>query len=104
MEAPEMYDIDDFVQYNKYDIILTVLYGSSVNQIHLEVYFTPDEAYLAYNVLNKKIEELVRINSSISLSLVCRNKDNEIVRHGVSGVVGIQHNVPKFMETLDEIE
>ena len=105
MEALEMHDEEyEYVQYNKYDIILTVVYGSSINQIHLEVYFTPDEAYTAFNVLNKKIEELVRVNSPISLSLVCRNKEGEIIRHGVSGVVGIQHNVPKFMETLDEID
>ena len=105
MEAPEMHDdIDAFVQYNKYDIILTVVYGGNINQIQLEVYFSPEEAYSAYNVLNKKIEELVRVNSPVSMSLVCRNRDGEIIRHGVSGIVGIQHNVPKFMETLDEVE
>jgi hypothetical protein len=36
------------------------------------------------------------------MSLVCRNKDGEIIRHGITGIVGIQHNIPKFTETLDE--
>ena len=105
MEVQAMYDdVEEFVQYNKYDIVFTVLYAGSVNQIQMEVYFTPEEAFNAFALLNKKIEEMVRINTSISMSLVCRNKEGEIIRHGISGVVGIQHNVPKFMETLDEID
>lgn len=103
MEAQEMYDeLEEFVQYNKYDIIFTVLYAGSVNQIQLEVYFTPEEAYKAFNILNKKIEELVRINSPVSTSLICRNKEGEIIRHGITGIVGIQHNIPQFSEVLDE--
>ena len=78
-----MYDEDileeDFVQYNVYTIIFTVLYAGSVNQIQLEVYFTPEEAYKAFIILNKKIEELVRVNSSIAMSLVCRNKDGDVI-------------------------
>lgn len=105
-EVPEMYDEDileeDFVQYNVYNIIFTVLFGGSVNQIQLEVYFTPEEAYKAFIILNKKIEELVRVNSPIAMSLVCRNKDGEVIRHAISGIVGIQHNIPQFTETLDE--
>lgn len=95
-------DTEDFSQYSRYDIIFTVLYAGSVNQIQMEVYFTPDEAFKAFDVLNKKIEEMVRINSSVSLSLVCRNKEGKIIRHGITGIVGIQHNIPKFTETLDE--
>lgn len=106
MEAQAMYDEDmideDFVQYNAYDIIFTVLYAGSLNQIKLEVYFTPEEAFNAFKLLNKKIEELVRLNTSVALSLVCRNKEGEIIRHGISGIVGIQHNIPQFSEVLDE--
>lgn len=103
MEVQAMYDeVEEFVQYNKYDIVFTVLYAGSVNQIQMEVYFTPEEAFNAFALLNKKIEEMVRLNTSISMSLVCRNKDGEIIRHGITGIVGIQHNIPKFTETLDE--
>ena len=106
MEVQAMYDEDmideDFVQYNAYDIIFTVLYAGSLNQIKLEVYFTPEEAFNAFKLLNKKIEELVRLNTSVALSLVCRNKEGEIIRHGISGIVGIQHNIPQFSEVLDE--
>ena len=106
MEVQAMYDEDmleeDFVQYSAYDIIFTVLYAGNLNQIKLEVYFTPEEAYKAFHILNKKIEELVRVNNAVAMSLVCRNKEGEIIRHGISGIVGIQHNIPQFSEVLDE--
>lgn len=104
MEVQEMYNEEELiedVQYNRYDIIFTLLYGSAVNQLKLEVYFTPEEAFKAFQVVNKKIEELVKLNSPISMSLVCRNSDGEVIRHGISGIVGIQHNIPQFLEVME---
>lgn len=103
MEAQVMYDeLEREIEQNKYVIIFTLLHAGSLNQLQLDVYFTNEEAYKAFQLLNKKIDELVRTNSSIALSLVARNKDGEVIRHGISGIVGIEHNIPQFSEVLEE--
>lgn len=94
----EMYD----VEYHKYLIIFTLLHGGSLNQLKMEVYYTPEEAYESYKYLNGKIVQLVNTNSSIALSLVCRNSEGDVVHHGISGIVGIEHNIPQFKEVFDE--
>lgn len=102
-EVLEMYEpLEHEIELNKYVIIFTLLHAGSLNQLQLEVFFTNDEAYKAFNLLNKKIDELVRTNSSIALSLVARNKDGEVIRHGISGIVGVEHNIPQFSEVLEE--
>lgn len=103
MEVQGMYDeLELEIEQNKYVIIFTLLHAGSLNQLQLDVYFTNEEAYKAFQLLNKKIDELVRTNSSIALSLVARNKDGEVIRHGISGIVGIEHNIPQFSEVLEE--
>lgn len=98
-----MYEpLEQEIVYNKYVIIFTLLHAGSLNQLKLEVYFTPEEAYKSFILLNKKIEELVRTNSSIALSLVARNSENIVIRHGITGIVGIEHNIPQFSEVLEE--
>lgn len=99
MEALEMYEE---IEQNKYVIIFTLLHAGSLNQLQLEVYFTNEEAHRAFQLLNNKIGELVRTNSSVALSLVARNKEGEVIRHGISGIVGVEHNIPQFSEVLEE--
>lgn len=89
-------------EYKKYDIIFTLLLGNSLNQLKLEVYLTDEEANSAFNLLNKKIMELVRVNNPISLSLVSRNGSGDVVRRGISGIVGIEHNIPQFSEVFED--
>lgn len=88
--------------YNKYNIILTLLHGSSLNQLPMEVYFTDEEARRAFEVLNRKIEELCKFNSSVALSLICRTEEGTIVRKALTGIVGLEHNIPQFVEVLDD--
>lgn len=103
MEVQEMIEeLEPEKDLNKYVIIFTLLHAGSLNQLQLEVFFTNEEAYRAFNLLNKKIEELVRINSSVALSLVARNNKGEVIRHGISGIVCIEHNIPQFSEVLEE--
>ena len=90
-----------YPMYNKYDIIINILNGNDFKQLKLEVYLTKEEAYRASINLNDKIQRLVSTNSPVSLSIVCRNKDNEIVKYGLIDIVGITHNIPD-MELVDE--
>lgn len=105
MGAREMLNeepLEEYVQYNKYDIVFTVVYAGCVNQVQMEAYLTPEEAHNAHKLLNSKIGDLVKSNSSISLSFIRRNADGEIVTSGLTGVVGIQHNIPQFVEVFEE--
>lgn len=103
MEVQEMYEeLEPEIIYNKYIIIFTLLHSGSLNQLQLECHFTNEEAYKAFKLLNDKIGELVRTNSSIAMSLVARNKEHEVIRHGISGIVGIEHNIPQFQDVLEE--
>lgn len=98
----EEQEMMDEPEYKKYIIILTLLYGNSLNQLKLEVYFNNEEANSAFTILNKKIFELTQMNSPVSLSLVSRNADGDVIRRGVSGIVGIEHNIPQFTEVLED--
>ena len=102
-EVQEMYEeLEPEISYNKYIIIFTLLHAGSLNQLQLECYFTNEEAYKAFHIINEKIGELVRTNSSVAMSLVARNKEREVIRHGISGIVGIEHNIPQFQDVLEE--
>lgn len=92
---------DEEVKYNRYNIIFTIVQANSLNQIKLEVYFTDDEAYRAFKLLNNKIDELVTTKKPISISFTSRNVDGVVVRHGITGIVCMEHNIPQFREVLD---
>lgn len=91
--------------YTRYTIILNINLGSSdCSQMKLETYFNDIEAYNCAKNLNDKIIRLSETNSPVSLSLICRNNNNEIVSYGLIGVVGIIHNIPNFgiIDTSEE--
>lgn len=83
----------DNIEFKEYSMIFTVLYGDSVNQLRILSLFTEKESALASENLNKCISKLVSTNNPQSLSIVTRNKAKELVYHGITGIVGIEHNV-----------
>lgn len=87
--------------YKTYKILYTVYFGTKPEQIAFEVLCTNIEAMHLNELLNRKIEKLVQTNAPISISLQYRSTNNEIVFHGWTNVVAIEHNIPEFQIVED---
>lgn len=88
-------------EFDKYEVIFTLLYGGEVNQMTIEMYLTRIEAYRMYKTLETGIVKLAGTNEPIGISFVCRNAEGNIITYGLTGVVAISHSVPK-LEIVDE--
>lgn len=91
-------------EYECYYIVLTQ-YFNEVSQQLMKVYCNEIEAYNLFLYMNQKIVELGK-RDSVSLCFACRNENGDIVQNGISGVVGISHNIPAMIkgDSMKDIE
>lgn len=87
--------------YKLYNILLTIVHNSTLNQLQLKVLCNDLEAYRLGKNLSNKIESLAN-NQSVGLSMSCRNEEGKIIFHGISGIVAIEHDIPEFFLVDEE--
>ena len=79
-----------------------VNYAGNVFQFKNEMLLTDAEAYNAYRLLAKKMEDLNKTGLPVTLSMKIRNLDRKIICRCFTGIIYIEHDIPEIADVEED--